>query len=171
MGTQSKADNLNLTNSTTMGYQRTLLPFVLAASLLGDRYVLSWIAPPYPNSTTEWESVHDMRRRMQQPFNYRVSKYMDAEVCRYLSEEECEEADLMMQQQVEAHKSLQIQVRNNPNLGSINVLVLMIRFTDHVGRDLISKRDIDNLWQTRIPEWFDVNSQGRYDIKATVIDW
>lgn len=108
---------------------------------------------------------------MQQPFNYRVSKYMDAEVCRYLSEEECEEADLMMQQQVEAHKSLQIQVRNNPNLGSINVLVLMIRFTDHVGRDLISKRDIDNLWQTRIPEWFDVNSQGRYDIKATVIDW
>lgn len=76
-----------------------------------------------------------------------------------------------MQEHVKAHKSLQVQLRNNPNLGSINVLVLMIRFKDHVNRDLVSQRDVADFWETKVPEWMEVNSHGRYTITATVIDW
>jgi hypothetical protein len=36
---------------------------------------------------------------------------------------------------VESHKKLQNQVRSNPNTGTINVLVLMVRFKNHQNRD------------------------------------
>jgi hypothetical protein len=46
---------------------------------------------------------------------------MHHELCRYVTEEECEESDLRMQEHIAAHKSLQVQVRENPNQGAINV--------------------------------------------------
>ena len=81
--------------------------------------VWSWI-PPHPNSTIEFERVHAMRRRLNQGFNY-TTRFVDAEMCRYLTEKECAENDLMMQQHIQAHKSLMKQTRSNPNLGKINV--------------------------------------------------
>jgi hypothetical protein len=81
----------------------------------------AWI-PPHPNSTIPWESVHDMRRRLDlEPFNYTPSRFMDHELCRYLTEDECEESDIRMQEHIAAHRSLQVQVRENPNSGAINV--------------------------------------------------
>ena len=47
----------------------------------------------------------------------------------------------------------------------------MIRFSDHLDRDLIQKADVDAFWQTKIPHWLKVNSQGRYAIDPVVIDW
>jgi len=41
-------------------------------------------------------------------------------------------------------------------------LVLMVRFTDHTSRPMISKAEIDKFWQSKVPDWFDVNSQVRY---------
>ena len=152
-----------------MVYKRAIFQLAVAAFFVIRRGAC-WI-PPHPNSELEWESVHDMRRRLKQPFNYTPSKFLDAELCRFLTEEECEEADINMQEHVRAHKELQTRARTNPNLGSINVLVLMVRFSDHEDRDLISKIDIEEFWNTRVAEWMDVNSQGLYDIKATVVNW
>ena len=87
------------------------------------RLLEAWI-PPHPKSTIQWESVHDMRRRLQlDPFNYTTSRYMHPEMCRYLTEEECEEADTRMQEHIAAHRSLQqVQLRDdNPRKGAINV--------------------------------------------------
>lgn len=47
----------------------------------------------------------------------------------------------------------------------------MIRFSDHENRDLVPKADIDTFWQTKVPNWFDLNSQGRYDIDPVVVNW
>jgi hypothetical protein len=79
----------------------------------------AWI-PPHPNSAIPWESVHDMRRRLDLDFNY-TSRFGHPELCRFLTEEECEESDDRMQEHIAAHKSLQVQVRENPNMGAINV--------------------------------------------------
>ncbi|CAB9526476.1 Pre-pro-metalloprotease PrtV [Seminavis robusta] len=131
----------------------------------------SWI-PPHPDSKLQWESVQDMRRRLNlEPFNYTTSRHLNAEWCRYLTEDECEEMDISLQEHVEDHKALQKETRRNPNLGKINVLVLMIRFSDHVDRELVPKSLVDTFWETKVPQWMEANSQGRYGIKATVIDW
>lgn len=47
----------------------------------------------------------------------------------------------------------------------------MVRFSDHVDRTLVPKSDVETFWQTKVPQWLDLNSQGRYAIDATVIDW
>lgn len=153
-----------------MVYRSIILRLAIVTLLAVRSTVWSWV-PPYPNAPVEFESVHDMRRRLNQPFNYTTSRFFHPESCRYLSETECEEADNMMEEHVRAHQALQAQVRTNPKLGFINVLVLMIRFSDHEDRELIAKEDIELMWSTKMPDWLDVNSQGRYDIKATVINW
>ena len=56
-------------------------------------------------------------------------------------------------------------------LSAYQVLVLMIRFTDHNGRDLIPMSEVETFWNTRVPDWLDVNSQGRYSIDPVVVDW
>ena len=47
----------------------------------------------------------------------------------------------------------------------------MIRFSDHADRPLIGKEEVDEFWQDKVPAWLEVNSQGLYNIDATVIDW
>ena len=163
--------------------------------------------PPHPNATIKFEGVHDMRRRLNRGFNY-TTRFVDAEMCRYLTEEECKENDERMKEHAEAHKALTKTTRSNPSLGKINVsplldwltpadpyiplvvnlmkniacvcllcplllqaLVLMIRFSDHTERPLIGKADVDEFWQDKVPAWLEVNSQGLYNIDATVIDW
>lgn len=101
-----------------------LVTSLLLCSLVVVDQAWSWI-PPHPNATKDWESVHDLRRRLNIDFGYSTSRYVDAEMCRYLTEEECEENDKSMQEHVRAHKKLQTQVRNNPNLGSIQVRMVV----------------------------------------------
>ena len=47
----------------------------------------------------------------------------------------------------------------------------MIRFSDHVDRDLIPKSDVESFFQTKVARWMELNSQGIYTINTTVIDW
>lgn len=47
----------------------------------------------------------------------------------------------------------------------------MIRFSDHQDREMIPKDAVDTFWKTKVPDWLDVNSQGRYSIDPVVIDW
>lgn len=79
----------------------------------------AWM-PPHPNATIKFESVHEMRRRLNKGFNY-TTRFVDAEMCRYLTEEECEESDERMKEHAEAHKKLTRMTRSNPSLGRINV--------------------------------------------------
>ena len=134
--------------------------------------VTAWI-PPHPKANADWESVHDMRRRLDQPFNY-TTQTIAPEMCRYLSEEDCETADMNMQTHATSHKAIQKALwrqRANPNVGNIKVLVLMIRFTDHVDRELIPKPQVEEFWKEKMQDYFDVNSQGRYSIDPVIIDW
>jgi Immune inhibitor A peptidase M6 len=71
-----------------------------------------------------------------------------------------------------AHHRRELQNSNhNPNLGDIKVLVLLVQFSDHGGRNLTSKSVIEELWNGDIKEWFNVNSQGRYTVDPYVVDW
>eukprot|EP00797_Seminavis_robusta_P011136 Sro1835_g300580.1 Pre-pro-metalloprotease PrtV (756) ;mRNA; f:8187-10960 len=130
---------------------------------------LAWI-PPHPESKEEWESVHDMRRRLGISYNY-TPQQLHPEMCRFLSEEDCIDHDEAMGQHVQSHRRIQQQVRLSPKLGKINVLVVLARFTDHTDRDMIPVRDIRDFWLVNMRDWFRANSQGRYDIEPTVIDW
>lgn len=76
--------------------------------------------PPHPNATIKFEGVHDMRRRLNRGFNY-TTRFVDAEMCRYLTEEECKENDERMKEHATAHKALTKTTRSNPSLGKINV--------------------------------------------------
>ena len=89
--------------------------------------VLSWL-PPYPNATEHWESVHALRKRLNLAFHY-TPRHIHPEMCRYLTEEECQREDESMRSQQQS-RSLAIQGRNlqqngqgrtNPKTGRIKV--------------------------------------------------
>ena len=48
--------------------------------------------------------------------------------------------------------------------------MLLIVFEDHTNRPLIDKADVELMWNTRVPEWFDANSHGNYDIEPVVAE-
>jgi len=98
--------------------------------------------PPYPRDATRgqspFESVHEMRKRANIDFKYKT-KFMDEENCRFLNETECAEIDERMGTHIQAHKKLYrlddgianaiinnaVQVRRNPNKGTINVRYIL----------------------------------------------
>lgn len=89
-----------------------------------------------------------------------------AKDCRFVSSESCQE--IISTQQQERN----LQIIPNPNLGKIHVLVLLIQFQDHQGRNLIDKSVIQDLWDGPINDWFRVNAQNKYEIVNThVEDW
>jgi hypothetical protein len=142
-------------------------PTIIAITATGTE---AWI-PPHPDfAQTEWEPVHDMRRRLGIEYNY-STQVLAEELCRYVTEEECEHADQSMREHIHSQRSIQKQQRKNPNVGKIKVLVLMIQFTDHLDREMVPKEAVETFWQTKVSDWFQVNSQGRYSIDPVVIDW
>ncbi|CAB9525500.1 Immune inhibitor A peptidase M6 [Seminavis robusta] len=182
---------------------------LLSSTLLLLRPIHGFV-PPHPASelSEQWESVHQWRRRMQQPFHY-TPQFVHPELCRYMNETECQDVDLTLQDHAKRHRSLlststtpkddndfedhnglthQYTTRaRNGNLRSappkrnphsigpdepvIEVLVILMRFQDHVNRTLPTKRTLENLWNDRIHQWFDLNSYGHYRYHATVTDW
>jgi len=156
----------------------------------------AWI-PPRPGTevAANWESVQDMRVRLGQAWNYTPS-LIHPEICRHLTEHECQDVDEGLQDHARRHRALQEERRHNPNLGTFKVrfpvavvvvdrikasldrlyliilfafvsifqvLVLLVVFSDHTDRPLIDKSDVENTWNTLVPEWFDENSFGTYN--------
>jgi Immune inhibitor A peptidase M6 len=70
-----------------------------------------------------------------------------------------------------AHQRELQQGNHNPNRGDIKVLVLLVQFSDHGGRNLTSKSIIEELWNGEVKDWFNVNSQGVYTVDPYVVDW
>jgi hypothetical protein len=159
----SKEDQLVKSKSATF-----ILPLVLLLALSSQ--VHAWI-PPKPGSNVIWEPVVAMRQRLGLEFNF-TPALLHPEICRYLTVEECQEADESMIDHAKHHRALQeTRGKENPSLGSIKVLVILIVFGDHVNRPRIPKAEVENTWKTLVPEWFDANSHGQYDIDAVVTEW
>jgi len=107
------------------GVGRIKILIIVFAVLVQNLAAVWSLVPPYPNATAQpFERVHDTRRRLNQGFKY-TTKFVDAEMCRDLTEEECAEQDRMMKRHAQAHKNLakQLHLRSgeNPSLGKINV--------------------------------------------------
>jgi hypothetical protein len=142
--------------------------------------IQAWVPPRNQGGTLDesWESVHEMRSRLGIDYNYTPS-LLHPELCRYISEDECQLADESMQRHAESHQRRARQRRHlqrtqapNPSLGKFKVLVLLVQFTDHQDdRILVEKSVIEDLWNGVITEWFNVNSYGAYEIEPVVIDW
>lgn len=64
---------------------------------------------------------------------------------------------------------------------TINVLVVLVQWADHTNRALIPKSDIEQFWNgpggsnlipgESVSEYIASNSYGKYELKATVLDW
>jgi hypothetical protein len=87
------------------------------------------LSPPNP-SFEQWESVHDMRRRLNITYNY-DPLHISHEYCRYLSEEECQ-----IQDEGIGHAKLGLHGRQlSPSTGqNFRILVVLVRFSNHGNR-------------------------------------
>jgi hypothetical protein len=112
-------------HTITKSFRDTWILLIIAA-VLRVEHAVSWI-PPHPKSKNDWESVHDMRRRLGVGYEYSTG-HIHAEICRYLTEEECKEVDEAMQEHAIAHKDLArtVAARNSPNRGTIKVCLSLI---------------------------------------------
>ena len=78
---------------------------------------MAWV-PPHPDSGNEWEPVQDMRRRFNIEFIY-TPTLIHPELCRHVTEEECQEVDESMQRHAQKQRELYIQI--NPEIGKYKV--------------------------------------------------
>jgi len=109
--------------------------------------VSAWIPPLRQNGWNEsnWESVHDMRQRLGQTYNY-TPTLLHPELCRYLTPEECRDHDVALRDHGRRHRQRivqrkralrerqlrvdrNLQIDHNPNLGNFKCLVLLIQFS------------------------------------------
>ena len=153
---------------------RTMCYLVLCL-LMGQATIHS-LAPPHPRFT-EWEPVHKMRRRLNITYNYDPI-HLTHEHCRYLSEEECRLEDEGL-----GHAKLGLHGRHlSPSVGQeFRVLVVLVRFSNHVGRDLPTREYIDKLFNENgtsdvnpigsLKEYFRFASLGKYRVQFDVRDW
>jgi hypothetical protein len=147
--------------------------------------VQSFVPPrDHDDSNGGWESVHAMRRRLGLHYNYTPS-LLNAELCRYLSEEECQDADESLKEHARKMQRLPHIARQrrqlNPNIGVVKILVILLQFTDHLDRTLIDPSVYDEMWNSQgtsdlipsgsVRKWFDKNSYGLYEIDARIVPW
>ena len=95
-----------------------MLPLILISCFL-SLGVNAWV-PPKPGSGIEWESVHDMRQRLNITFDY-TPTLLHPEICRYMTEHECQKGDENLQAHGKAHRAMQTARKHNPNLGTFKV--------------------------------------------------
>jgi hypothetical protein len=137
---------------------------LLLLVMLADAVVA--IAPPHANFT-KWESTVARRRRLGIHFSYQP-QHVSVEYCRYLTEKQCRKQD----EAVESAK----RERRLISTGTIKVLVVLCRFTDHADRTLPTREYFDELFNGNgatsdanpigsVRDWFLANSNGRYDGK------
>jgi hypothetical protein len=125
------------------------------------------LAPPHPNFVDEYNSKY--RRSLRSKGNARRK----SDFCPNVTTDYC--VTSVLGRTTDATHTL-IQ-----RFGSLNVLVLLVRFNDHVDRVLPSKESIIDLWISKnitddlqsgsIQRYFLENSYGKLKIEASVTDW
>jgi hypothetical protein len=129
--------------------------------------ILGFYPTPHPNYT-EWESVHQMRRRLNITYNYQP-KHVPIEYCRFLSETKCRLEDEHFQNtKSQRHRKMATSIGNN-----IRVLVLLVRYSDHESRMVASKDYYNELFNGKggteinpvgsIREYLYINSVASYN--------
>ena len=134
------------------------------------------IAPPHP-SYTDFESVHQMRDRLNITYGYEP-QHITHEHCRYLSEEDCREED--------EHLGDALQGINGRWLGPstgdrLRGIVILLRFKGHENRTLPDREYFEEMFNGygesktnpvgSMKEYLRFSSMGRYRIHFTVFDW
>lgn len=114
-----------------------------------------------------------MRARLDVEYTYEP-QYVDSEHCRFLTEAECEAFD-------QEHGRHLKERRLNPTEGDFKVLVLLIKFSDHVDKQVPPREYYDQLLNGNGPsdvneigslkEWLHLNSMGKYNVEFDVRDW
>lgn len=134
------------------------------------------LAPPHPDFV-DWEPVHKMRRRLNIPYNYEPV-HLSREHCRYLSEEECRTEDEGI-----GHAKLGLHGRHlSPSVGQdFRILVVLVRFSNHVSRELPTREYIEELFNGNgtsdinpigsVKEYLRYASLGKYRVQFDVRDW
>jgi M6 family metalloprotease-like protein len=141
------------------------------------------LAPPHPDFFSDFESVHEMRRRLNITYGY-TTKHLHSEQCRHLSEEDCERYDTHFGEERERRRRL---VRDparrhlNPATGEWRGLVLLARFPEHAGKDLAPKSYVEEMFNGRgtsavnlagsVSEFYYYHSLKQLTITWDVIDW
>jgi hypothetical protein len=127
------------------------------------------LAPPHPDFVN-WEPAHEMRRRLEIPYNY-SSRHISFEECRYLSDEECQQRD-------ERHSRRHLNLSEG---GRLRVLVLLIKFSNHANVAVPKREYFEELFNGdgsssvnpvgSVKEWLRYNSLGKYRVHFDVRDW
>jgi M6 family metalloprotease-like protein len=156
-----------------------LVCFVIAASLSS---VVQALVPPHPDFHN-FESVHDMRRRLNMTYHYEP-KYVHSEYCRHLSEAECEQYDISFGMERERRRNLGKDPKTrhlNPAFGEYRGLVLLARFPEHANKDLAPKEYVEEMFNGKgtsqvnpagsVQEFFYYNSLKQLKVTWDVIDW
>jgi M6 family metalloprotease-like protein len=147
------------------------------------------ILPPDPDAIENghFESLNDYRKRLEIDFKY-DTKHLNPEFCRTETEENCQRIDEHFGKHVEknrkfltpASRESLAKERNLKNTGTLNVLVCLMTWTDHVNRERPPFSDYDLLFNAdkadaldlpgSVNTWFKTSSYGQFDVQFTVID-
>jgi M6 family metalloprotease-like protein len=147
-----------------------LLLLLLALSLPSPSF---GFVPPKPGSDLEqsYEFVAEYRAKRNISYSY-VPTSISPELCKHLTEVECEHADRSMAYQherLERHKRQRILEPNSRF--ELNVLVLLMQFTDHATRNLPDPYEYQVLLNLRVAKYLGLNSYGTAKVWFDVHPW
>eukprot|EP00543_Licmophora_paradoxa_P006710 CAMPEP_0202444340 /NCGR_PEP_ID=MMETSP1360-20130828/3460_1 /ASSEMBLY_ACC=CAM_ASM_000848 /TAXON_ID=515479 /ORGANISM="Licmophora paradoxa, Strain CCMP2313" /LENGTH=690 /DNA_ID=CAMNT_0049060317 /DNA_START=48 /DNA_END=2120 /DNA_ORIENTATION=- len=125
---------------------------------------------PHPDGGEELKRYHRSLKRDDYQMNYINSAF-----CKNITKEECES----MEQEMEHHARLLQQTVHT--IGTVRVLVLLVRFADHTDRQLPPKEQYEELFigagisdvipTGSIKDYLWRNSYGKMAIEVEVADW
>ena len=131
-----------------------------------------------------YETVHEYRRRLGIEYNF-IPQWVSPEMCRTISEEQCQELDASFEQGVRSNRKLlehhkQRRAQGFPS--SMRILVLLVQWTNHADKPLIPIEEIDQVFNSdkvgddtvptgSVSRYFQVNSYGKFDVTAEVVPW
>jgi hypothetical protein len=153
----------------------TIMNVLLLLSVLSAVFLVQGGGGVGATMPPAFETVHEYRRRLGFDYGY-SAKTLNPELCKFLTEIECEEMDLKFEQQ--SKKTLQVAQEQD----HVNVLVVLMRWSNHEDRELPPVEYYEQLWNGlgidevthpggSIANFTDVNTYGRMKLTATVTDW
>jgi M6 family metalloprotease-like protein len=131
-----------------------------------------------------YETVHEYRRRLGIDYKF-TPQWVSPEMCRTISEEQCQELDESFERGVRSNRKLlehhkQRRAQGTPS--SLRVLVLLVQWENHADKPLIPPDEIEQVFNSdnvgddivptgSISRYFQVNSYGQFDITADIVPW
>lgn len=151
--------------------------WLLLVFFLGRLSLLGAFVPP--TSTVQANETEDIAA-FKHDYGY-MPKLLHPEMCRYLSTEECIDADNSLMEHGRRNRKRQEMRRLNPSMGAFKTLVILLQFSDHLERPLLDPILYDEVWNGKgfseiipsgsIARWMQQNSYGLYDMEATITPW